>query len=159
MFPSPKQRTEKRSKCSGNHSLWPILPGNKQYLVFSFIFVASRTLSICENSFLSEGFCWVWSLWKQLWWLCFSRDNETCRRTQHQRGASTGSCQCTVWSLIKQNRRSCDSQKDLSGLRDVRQEHEKSSGLCEKVWYRWTPWQTGKAGREEILWMTQNSLA
>lgn len=38
-----------------------------------------------------------------------------------------------------ESRRSCDSQKGLSGLRDVRQEYGKSSGLCGKVWYGWAP--------------------
>lgn len=107
----------------------------------------------------TEEFFWVWSLWKQLQGLCFSRDSETCRRTQHQRVASTGSFQCTIWSLIKQNRRSCDSQKGLSGLRDVRQENGKSSGLCAKVWYGWISLQIKRAGWEEVLWMTQKSLA
>lgn len=82
--------------------------------------------------------------------LYFSRDSETCR-TQHQRVANSSGCGCTIWSLIKQSRRNCNSQEGLSGLRDVMQECGKSSRLYGKVWDGWAPSQVGRVGWEEML--------
>lgn len=116
-----------------------------------------------SRHFLITGFCLrvfvvFWSLWEQVQGLCFSRDNETCRRTQRQRVANSSGCWCTTWSLVKQSRSSYSSQEGLSGSKDVRQERGKSSGLYGKVWDRWAPLQAEKIGWEEMLWMTQRGF-
>lgn len=102
--PPSKQRTEKRSKWSENQSPWPVLPGNKLYLVFSFVssFMASRIVSFCDSSFLSKGFCWFHLCESNCEGFASPGIVKLVGELSIREEPTLGSCQCTIWSLIKQ---------------------------------------------------------